>query len=390
MLRNKLFIAVWIILLLTCIEALSYFILPDVKLDRIDSISIILEQEPVLFWRVRPHLNTEFQGVKVVTNSLGLRSKEFAIKKEKNVYRIIVLGESPTFGWGVNFENTYAYLLERKLSNDNLKKKIEVINASQIGYTSYQGLILLQNYLLKYSPDLVTIPYVLNDIDVYRFYRNEGISDKELSVPSHSLVMFSNVIDRSRFVVALKNFMKKIINSNDRIAVFYLKKQFKLAKTRVSAEDYKANLLKIINICNANNIKVVFLKMPVNLSLPSLSDQEKKLLMDGNSCSDFYYDLAQNYDKQGKYHQARFYYNQAREYKILDCYAQSKVYHSIVDEVSKKNNVPLVDVDALFVRTGTYQELFNGLNDSIHPNSRGHEIIAEALSDTIKSVFLKN
>jgi len=249
---------------------------------------------------------------------------------------------------------------------------------------------LLQNYLLKYSPDLVVIPYVLNDIDVYRFYRNEGLSDKELSVPSHFLITLNNVIDRSRFVVVLKKIIKKFVNSNDNIAASYLRKQFKLAKIRVSADDYQANLLKIINICKANNTEIILLKMPVNLSLPSLSNQENKILIDGHSCSDFYYDLAQNYDKQRKFYQARFYYNKAREYKVIDCYIQSKVYHSIMDEVSKKMNVHLVDVDALFIKTGIYQELFNGPDDSIHPNSRGHEIIAEALRNIINSVFLKD
>jgi lysophospholipase L1-like esterase len=336
---------------------------------------------------VRPHLNTEFQGVKVVTNSLGFRNREFKAKKDRNSYRIIILGDSPAFGWGVDLENTYPYLLEKKLASDNSKKKIEVINASQIGYTSYQGLILLQSYLLRYSPDLITVPYVLNDIDIYRFYRNEGLSDKELSASTSFLARLNNIIDKSRFVLVLKSLFREVVNLDDRIAVSYLRRQYRLAKTRVSAEDYKSNLLKIIDICNANNIKIILLKMPINLSLPSLSDHEQKLLMDGYNLSDFYYDVAQNYDKERDYHQARLYYNKAREYKILSCYANSKIYHSLVDEVSKERNTPMVDINAMFANTGAYQELFNGPTDTIHPNSKGHKIIAEALRNIIETVL---
>ena len=130
------------------LEIASCLILPDSKLDKLEGILKVLEENSLLFWRQRPNLNVKFQGVNVVTNSLGFRNKEINLKKDKHIYRIICLGASPTFGWGVNFDKTYPFLLEERLRNTILPRKIEVINAGQIGYTTYQGTILLEKYLM--------------------------------------------------------------------------------------------------------------------------------------------------------------------------------------------------------------------------------------------------
>src|SRR5262245_29159034 len=52
------------------------------------------------------------------TNALGLRDYEFAEEKPPGTYRIVVVGDSVTFGPGVGLDETFAKRLERKLAAD--------------------------------------------------------------------------------------------------------------------------------------------------------------------------------------------------------------------------------------------------------------------------------
>ena len=66
--------------------------------------------------RHRPGASAFLMGTEMKINPLGLRDRE-DITKEKppGVYRIVVLGDSTTVGWGVPFEKLYPKLLERSL-----------------------------------------------------------------------------------------------------------------------------------------------------------------------------------------------------------------------------------------------------------------------------------
>ena len=52
-------------------------------------------------------------------NSFGYRYVEHSIQKDNQTFRIIVIGDSCTFGYGIdNTNNTYPRILQRKLSQD--------------------------------------------------------------------------------------------------------------------------------------------------------------------------------------------------------------------------------------------------------------------------------
>lgn len=383
MLIKKILFLIFCLSLVISAEGISYLILPYSKLDTLESILRILEEDSILFWRQRPHLNTKFQGVNVATNSLGLRSKEFSIEKDNQAYRIICLGASPTFGWGVDFQNIYPFLLEQKLKKSNLSEKIEVINAAQIGYTTYQGVILLEKYLLKYSPDLITISYILNDIDRYRFYRNEGLSDKELPTRNSLMIKLNNILAKSRLYLLLKRGISCLVYKNDKLATITLRRQSNLSKIRVSKEDYKANLEKFISICKTHNIRLLFIKLPINLSLPSLSADENNIIKNGYKLSTFYYDLGCRYANMEEYQKARNFFKKAKDYLVFECCRDGIIYQHLMEEIAHKYNIPLIDVASIFITEGKTQNLFNGVDDPIHPNTQGHELIAKAIYEMI-------
>ena len=98
-------------------------------------------------------------------NSLGYRGEEFDIQKPEGTYRIVSIGESTTYGFGVNVYQAYPYLLQEELQDAYSYSNVEVINAGVIGYTSYEVLTSFQFRVLDLDPDLIIYYGALNDAD---------------------------------------------------------------------------------------------------------------------------------------------------------------------------------------------------------------------------------
>ncbi|MDP2317696.1 MAG: GDSL-type esterase/lipase family protein [Pseudomonadota bacterium] len=98
---------------------------------------------------------------RVSTDANGLRAPLHAEKKPDGVFRVMTLGCSTTFGWGVDDEQSWPARLEAVLAEAG--HPVEVINAGQPGHTSFQGLWLWDKALARYEPDLVLFGYVVQD-----------------------------------------------------------------------------------------------------------------------------------------------------------------------------------------------------------------------------------
>jgi len=101
---------------------------------------------------------------RVELNSHGLRDEEVLYAKEPDERRVLVLGDSVTFGWGVNQGKTFSDHMEPLLSAET-GNKWQVINAGVNGYNSEQEATYLRIEGMQYSPDIVILVYVDNDID---------------------------------------------------------------------------------------------------------------------------------------------------------------------------------------------------------------------------------
>jgi len=101
--------------------------------------------------------------VPIRTNSLGLRSPEITLAKPPDTFRILVLGDSVTFGWSLRGEDTYASQLASLLATLRPNQRVEVINAGVSGYGTWQELRWLQETGLPLEPDVVIVQAHLND-----------------------------------------------------------------------------------------------------------------------------------------------------------------------------------------------------------------------------------
>lgn len=104
-------------------------------------------------------------GAEVSINSKKLRDREFAYEKASGVTRILMLGDSLTFGWGVTQDATTAKLLEVRLNDGSGPRKVEVINSGVGNYNTAQEVAYFLTEGFKYQPDIVVLNYFINDAE---------------------------------------------------------------------------------------------------------------------------------------------------------------------------------------------------------------------------------
>lgn len=121
--------------------------------------------DPVLGQRLSPGYEGWFAGVPVRINALGFRDqRDYAIAKPAGAFRILVLGDSVTFGHGTRSDTTYPYLLEQRLRAWQPNVDWQVWNLGVPGYATSQELAYLDRVGPLYQPDLVIVGFYQNDL----------------------------------------------------------------------------------------------------------------------------------------------------------------------------------------------------------------------------------
>ena len=112
-----------------------------------------------------PDQSGTYMGVPVSINSHGWRDKDYPLEKPSNVIRIMMLGDSITFGWGAPPEGITSNILEDRLNNQPNEKHYEILNTGignsntsmQVAYFLHSG--------YRFQPDVVILNYFINDAE---------------------------------------------------------------------------------------------------------------------------------------------------------------------------------------------------------------------------------
>jgi hypothetical protein len=154
--------------LLGMAEGLSRYLFPQwapVTAERAD----FWQFDPDLGWSLVPNRQGNFQhpdfSTEVSINSLGLRSREYPVARNEKK-RMLVLGDSYGWGFGVNNNEIFTELMEAKHPD------WEIINASVSGYGTVQEYLYLQKRGVLLKPDVVLLLFFDND-----FQDNIGKTD---------------------------------------------------------------------------------------------------------------------------------------------------------------------------------------------------------------------
>jgi hypothetical protein len=144
------------------------------------------------------------------TNSDGLRDREYPLEKPKGITRIIALGDSFTWGWGVGDNEIYTEALE------SLLPRVEVINLGVAAFATKQEFDYLKMKGMKYDPDIVMLGFCLNDI-VGNSPREHGLVDsaskRDVKLSDHSS-LFLKLKEFLTYNSAFYDFVTERINSN--------------------------------------------------------------------------------------------------------------------------------------------------------------------------------
>jgi lysophospholipase L1-like esterase len=281
-----------------------------------------------LFWRLRPNqvvTSRFFEGKTYRINSQGLRGEEVSPVKVKK--RILALGNSCTFGWGVTYEQTYAEQLERLMGGE-----YEVINAGIPGYTSLQARRFFEKKLSHLEPDIVLIMFAWND----HWAAANQIPDKDQQFPPQLIITCQNFLSRFHTYRLLKKFLLSAIETNpdslfDRRGLVY----------RVGLEDFRENLLAICRLALQRGATPILLTSPI----PSLTT---------------YYPPGVR-SPMHRYHEK---------------------YNQVVRELCESEGIDIINLAVEFDR---HDDLYDDApRDPIHFNARGHRVAAEFIAGSIR------
>ncbi len=118
---------------------------------------------PGLLYELAPNRQNKFEQIWIRTNSYGMRDSEPLPMDDDGVTRIVVLGDSFTFGFRVEGEASYPSVLEKRLSEASADRRFEVLNLGVCGYNTQDEALVLEHKGLAWKPDLIVVGYVLND-----------------------------------------------------------------------------------------------------------------------------------------------------------------------------------------------------------------------------------
>ncbi len=95
----------------------------------------------------------------VTINAAGFRGRDHDAARLPGISRVVVIGDSIIWGYGVEDDQVFTRLLERA------DPEVEWVNLGVSGYATDQESLLLEREVIRYSPDVVLAEVCDNDFD---------------------------------------------------------------------------------------------------------------------------------------------------------------------------------------------------------------------------------
>lgn len=224
-----------------------------------------------------------FMGESYQINSDGFRGSELRSQKKPGLFRVMVIGDSFTFGARVNQEDTYPAQLEKALHR--MSTPCEVINCGVIGHNMWQHFEVLKRKVLPFHPDLVVLGLFEDDL-------LQSVSPRESSDEYHGGNPFE---DRNLFGIlghfSLWNFLRNANATYEykyryRRGYSYIKtieerkkewgpanptnKNYKIMSGKAEKQqyvDFAETLKKFVELANTKGVKVLVAMIPDSVQL---------------------------------------------------------------------------------------------------------------------------
>ena len=201
-----------------------------------------MKADPDTFWSPVPGFHGAFMGKSVTINSLGLRGAELTNPKAGK--RLLCMGDSITFGYGVGDDESYPYDLGKDL------KGWDVVNGGVTGFTSHQVLADLRRLAPIVQPDVVTILIGWNDGN------KRPVDDREYEKRIRRIKAMEGSLDHLYIYKAFKGaYLRATVMKG-------LEWSRHATGHRASLDQYRENLASIVSECKARGIRPIFIDLP--------------------------------------------------------------------------------------------------------------------------------
>lgn len=280
----------------------------------------------------------------IQTNSLGFRGPELTIPKDLSTFRIAVFGDSSSFGWGVNYEDSWAALLQRSLQEKS-SKKIEVVNFAIPGDSSAYGTLLFNTYAPKAHADLFILGFGANDAKPVLVSHTQQVSRFK---GNSSLLSIAGVL---KYSAVFRLIESVVTEAKKRSQAERAKKKERVPA--VTPPAYTENLVTMARTAAELGAKNSLL---LTLCTPS------------------------NYIKRAR--------GVARKNDLLWYNGQGHLIRALPDIVSGKLYPDYVaKMRATYPKALTRNKMFYITSDGCHPNELGHRFVADELTKVITPVL---
>ncbi|MFH1467951.1 MAG: SGNH/GDSL hydrolase family protein [Pseudomonadota bacterium] len=209
--------------------------------------------DPGLDHHPYPHRETG-GAFTVSTDQQGLRYPLHPLEPSAGAdpFRVMFLGCSTTFGWGVDDEQTYPARVQASLDAQG-RRGIEVFNAGQPGHTSFQGLWFYQNALRAYHPDLVFFGYVVQDARLAAYSdASQALLQQDARFLKQTLLYHSHLYLGLRTLIDAWRIRSKERDESGHEGVY-----------RVSREDYVENIRAFARLTARDDARLVLFDFPL-------------------------------------------------------------------------------------------------------------------------------
>ena len=229
-------------------------------------------------WTLKPNIRDliAWDNKIVNSNSKGLRGKlEYSYNKPANKIRILILGDSFTFGEEVSDTETYSYYLQQLLPD------VEVINLGVHAYGHDQMLLYFNEEGIKYKPDIVILGFVYDDMhrNILMFY---DYAKPKFELVNNTLKLKNTPVPSPETIIKKEFYRSKFI---DLLSIlYYLIDNKRGGVERREKEITWAIFDEMIRTTNKIGAKLVFASLPAAcpMNLPGLDEYLPKYCKNKN------------------------------------------------------------------------------------------------------------
>lgn len=124
------------------------------------------------------HLRYNNYDYTLTTNSLGFASPEISLDaKTESEIRIFITGDAFSMPEGIEYENSYSALLEKKLKDEFPGKTINVINAGVTGYGPNEVYAQIKKFIDTIDPDIIINEMFINEFLEINLTKEDRLSE---------------------------------------------------------------------------------------------------------------------------------------------------------------------------------------------------------------------